>query len=144
MIEVKKIHKSFGQLEVLKGINLSVSKGEIVAIVGRSGAGKTTLLQIIGTLDSPDKGKIFFDGVDLTTLKEPDLAQFRNRNIGFVFQFHQLLPEFTALENVMIPALIGSIKRAEAEKRAKNILFMKDTPSPQCANFTKKRRQCQP
>jgi len=124
MIEVKDIHKSFGTLEVLKGIDLFVRKGEIVAIVGRSGAGKTTLLQIIGTLDSADKGKIFFDGIDLTTLAEPELAQFRNRNIGFVFQFHQLLPEFTALENVMIPALIGKVKNAEAEKKAKDILSM--------------------
>ena len=124
MIEVKDIHKSFGTLEVLKGINLFVRKGEIVAIVGRSGAGKTTLLQIIGTLDSADKGKIFFDGADLTTLAEPELAQFRNRNIGFVFQFHQLLPEFTAVENVMIPALIGKVKNAEAERKAKDMLSM--------------------
>ena len=124
MIEVKNIHKSFGRLEVLKGIDLFVRQGEIVAIVGRSGAGKTTLLQIIGTLDSPDKGKVFFDGIDLTAFKEPELAQFRNRNIGFVFQFHQLLPEFTALENVMIPALIRKVKNSEAEKRAKDILSM--------------------
>jgi len=124
MIEVKNIHKSFGQLEVLKGIDMSVEKGEIVAVVGRSGAGKTTLLQIIGTLDSPDQGSIFFNGTDVTSLKEAELARFRNRNIGFVFQFHQLLPEFTALENVMIPALIGKASNAEAERKAKELLSM--------------------
>ena len=124
MIEVKNIHKSFGQLEVLKGIDMSVEKGEIVAVVGRSGAGKTTLLQIIGTLDSPDQGSVFFNGTDVTSLKEAELARFRNRNIGFVFQFHQLLPEFTALENVMIPALIGKASNAEAERKAKDLLSM--------------------
>jgi len=124
MIEVKNIHKSFGQLEVLKGIDMSVERGEIVAVVGRSGAGKTTLLQIIGTLDSPDQGSIFFNGTDVTSLKEAELARFRNRNIGFVFQFHQLLPEFTALENVMIPALIGKTSNAEAERKAKDLLSM--------------------
>ena len=124
MIEVKNIHKSFGQLEVLKGIDMSVERGEIVAVVGRSGAGKTTLLQIIGTLDSPDKGAIFFNGTDITALKEAELARFRNQNIGFVFQFHQLLPEFTALENVMIPALIGKVKNTEAEQKAKELLSM--------------------
>ena len=124
MIEVKNIHKSFGQLEVLKGIDMSVKRGEIVAVVGRSGAGKTTLLQIIGTLDSPDQGSIFFNGADVTSLKEAELARFRNRNIGFVFQFHQLLPEFTALENVMIPALIGKTSNAEAERKAKDLLSM--------------------
>ena len=124
MIEVKNIHKSFGQLEVLKGIDMSVKKGEIVAVVGRSGAGKTTLLQIIGTLDSPDKGSVFFNGANVTELKEAELASFRNQNIGFVFQFHQLLPEFTALENVMIPALIGKVKNAEAERKAKELLTM--------------------
>ena len=124
MIEVKNIHKSFGQLEVLKGIDMSVEKGEIVAVVGRSGAGKTTLLQIIGTLDSPGQGSIFFNGTDVTSLNEAELARFRNRNIGFVFQFHQLLPEFTALENVMIPALIGKASNAEAERKAKDLLSM--------------------
>ena len=102
MIEVKNIHKSFGTLEVLKGVNLTVKKGEIVSIIGKSGAGKTTLLQIIGTLDKPDSGSIMIDGVDVFALKEKELADFRNRHIGFIFQFHQLLPEFTTLENVMI------------------------------------------
>ncbi|MDD6210091.1 MAG: ABC transporter ATP-binding protein [Bacteroidales bacterium] len=124
MIEVKGIHKSFGTLEVLKGIDMSVKEGEIVSIVGRSGAGKTTLLQIMGTLDRPDKGEIWFNGKNITTLKEQELALFRNRNIGFVFQFHQLLPEFTALENVMIPALIGREKSSVAEKKAKDLLSM--------------------
>ena len=126
MIETQGITKSFGSLQVLKGINLRVDKGEMVAIVGPSGAGKTTLLQIIGTLDTPDGGQLLINGTDTGRLSERELSAFRNRNIGFVFQFHQLLPEFTALENVMIPALIGGTKASDARKRAKEILgFMK-------------------
>jgi lipoprotein-releasing system ATP-binding protein len=122
MIEVKNIHKSFGTLEVLKGVNLTVEKGEIVSIIGKSGAGKTTLLQIIGTLDKPDSGSVVIDGVDVFTLKEKELADFRNRHVGFIFQFHQLLPEFTTLENVMMPAMIGRVGEKEAEKRAVKLL----------------------
>ena len=122
MIKTEGITKSFGSLQVLKGIDLTIGEGEIVAIVGPSGAGKTTLLQIIGTLDAPDSGKLYINGTEPVRLSEEKLAAFRNRNIGFVFQFHQLLPEFTALENVMIPALIAREKPAAAEKRAKEIL----------------------
>lgn len=122
MIQTKGITKSFGSLQVLKGIDLTIGEGEIVAIIGPSGAGKTTLLQIIGTLDAPDSGKLYINGTETVRLSEEKLAAFRNRNIGFVFQFHQLLPEFTALENVMIPALIAREKPAVAEKRAKEIL----------------------
>ena len=122
MIQTEGITKSFGSLQVLKGIDLTIGEGEIVAIVGPSGAGKTTLLQIIGTLDAPDSGKLYINGTETGRLSEEKLAAFRNRNIGFVFQFHQLLPEFTALENVMIPALIAREKPAVAEKRAKEIL----------------------
>ncbi len=122
MIEVKNIHKSFGTLEVLKGVNLTVKKGEIVSIIGKSGAGKTTLLQIIGTLDKPDSGSIMIDGVDVFALKEKELADFRNRHIGFIFQFHQLLPEFTTLENVMMPAMIACMEEKEAEQRAIKLL----------------------
>ena len=126
MIQTQGITKSFGNLQVLKGIDLTINKGEVVAIVGPSGAGKTTLLQIIGTLDTPDNGKLFFNETETGKLSEKELAAFRNKNIGFVFQFHQLLPEFTALENVMIPALIAREKASDAEKRAKEILdFMK-------------------
>jgi lipoprotein-releasing system ATP-binding protein len=124
MIKVEKIYKSFGNLQVLKGIDLEVNKGEIVSIVGPSGAGKTTLLMIMGTLERADSGKVYFNGDDLSRLEEKKLSDFRNKNIGFVFQFHQLLPEFTALENVMIPALIGNRKRSEAEKKAKELLHM--------------------
>ena len=118
MIEVKNIQKSFGDLHVLKGINLRVNKGEIVSIIGKSGAGKTTLLQIIGTLDQPDQGQVIINGIDVFALKDKELARFRNHHIGFIFQFHQLLPEFTALENVMIPAMIAGEKNAQprAEK----------------------------
>ena len=122
MIEVKNIHKSFGMLEVLKGVDLTVKKGEIVSIIGKSGAGKTTLLQIIGTLDKPDAGNVVIDGVDVFALKEKELADFRNRHIGFIFQFHQLLPEFNALENVMMPAMIARMPEKEAEKRAVQLL----------------------
>lgn len=122
MIEVKNIHKSFGTLEVLKGVDLTVEKGEIVSIIGKSGAGKTTLLQIIGTLDKPDSGSVVIDGVDVFTLKEKELADFRNRHIGFIFQFHQLLPEFTTLENVMMPAMIARMNEQEAEQRAMQLL----------------------
>ena len=124
MIKVEQIRKSFGSLEVLKGIDLTVGKGEIVSIVGPSGAGKTTLLMIMGTLEKSDSGRVLIDDIDLTKLSEKKLANFRNKNIGFVFQFHQLLPEFTALENVMIPALIGNAKRSDAEIRAKDLLNM--------------------
>ena len=122
MIEVKNIHKSFGALEVLKGVDLTVDKGEIVSIIGKSGAGKTTLLQIIGTLDKPDVGEVVIDGVDVFALNETALADFRNRHIGFIFQFHQLLPEFNALENVMMPALIARVPEKEAEKCAMQLL----------------------
>lgn len=122
MIEVKNIHKSFGTLEVLKGVDLTVEKGEIVSIIGKSGAGKTTLLQIIGTLDKPDTGHVLIDGVDVFALKEKELADFRNRHIGFIFQFHQLLPEFTTLENVMMPAMIARMPEKEAHQRALQLL----------------------
>ena len=122
MIKIEGITKSFGGLQILKGIDLEIRKGEIVSIVGPSGAGKTTLLQIIGTLDKPDSGKVLYDGVDVIGMNDTDISAFRNNNIGFVFQFHQLLPEFTALENVMIPAFIKGIKSREAEKRAKELL----------------------
>ena len=122
MIEVKNIYKSFGTLEVLKGVNLTVKKGEIVSIIGKSGAGKTTLLQIIGTLDKPDSGSVMIDGVDVFALKEKELADFRNRHIGFIFQFHQLLPEFTTLENVMMPGMIARMDEKEAEQRAIKLL----------------------
>ena len=122
MIEVKNIHKSFGTLEVLKGVDLTVKKGEIVSIIGKSGAGKTTLLQIIGTLDKPNSGSVVIDGVNVFALKEKELADFRNRHIGFIFQFHQLLPEFTTLENVMMPAMIARMDDKEAEQRAMKLL----------------------
>lgn len=122
MIKVSNIKKSFGDLKVLKGVDLSISKGEIVTIVGPSGAGKTTLLQIMGTLDRPDSGSIEYDGVLIDRLNERQLSRFRNEQIGFVFQFHQLLPEFTALENVCIPAYIGGKSRDEAEERAGKLL----------------------
>lgn len=122
MIDIKNITKSFGSLQVLKGIDLHVGAGEIVSIVGPSGAGKTTLLQIIGTLDKPDSGTITIDGVDVGKLPGKRLSDFRNQRLGFVFQFHQLLPEFTALENVMIPAFIAGKGKAEASQRAKELL----------------------
>ena len=122
MIEVKNIWKSFGDLEVLKGVNLKVKKGEIVAIVGKSGAGKTTLLQIIGTLNRPNKGQVLIDGTDVFGMNDRELAAFRNKHIGFIFQFHQLLPEFTALENVCIPAMIAREKESEYKVRAERLL----------------------
>lgn len=122
MIELKGITKSFGSLQVLKGIDLTIGKGEVVSIVGPSGAGKTTLLQIMGTLDKADTGTLLIDGTNVSQLKEKELSAFRNRHIGFVFQFHQLLPEFTALENVMIPALIAGTSPKEANKRAQEML----------------------
>lgn len=122
MIEVKNIYKSFGELDVLKGVNLNVKQGEIVAIIGKSGAGKTTLLQIIGTLDRPTKGQIIIGGTDVFALKDKELAAFRNKHIGFIFQFHQLLPEFTALENVCIPAMIAREKKNLYKPRAEKLL----------------------
>ena len=122
MIDIKNITKSFGSLQVLKGIDLHIDKGEIVSIVGPSGAGKTTLLQIIGTLDKPDSGSIVIDGIDVSNLSKAKLSDFRNRHLGFVFQFHQLLPEFTALENIMIPAFIAGTSQSEAKERAMELL----------------------
>ena len=128
MIQLQDITKSFGTLQVLRGINLQIEKGEVVDIVGPSGAGKTTLLQIMGTLDKPDTGKVLIQGKDVFRLSGSKLSKFRNEHIGFVFQFHQLLPEFTALENIMIPALIGGAGKGEARKRALELLeFMKLT-----------------
>ena len=124
MIEIQGITKSFGELQVLKGIDLIIYKGEVVSIVGPSGAGKTTLLQIMGTLDKADTGSVYINGAEVGKLKEKELSAFRNKQIGFVFQFHQLLPEFTALENVMIPALIAGTSSGEAMRRAKETLEM--------------------
>ncbi|MBQ1588171.1 MAG: ABC transporter ATP-binding protein [Prevotella sp.] len=122
MIDIKGIRKSFGSLEVLKGIDLHIQKGQIVSIVGPSGAGKTTLLQIIGTLDKPNSGSIIVNGIDISTLNAKKISDFRNQQIGFVFQFHQLLPEFTALENIMIPAYIAGKSNKEAKSRALELL----------------------
>jgi lipoprotein-releasing system ATP-binding protein len=122
MIDIKNITKSFGSLQVLKGIDLHINKGEVVSIVGPSGAGKTTLLQIIGTLDQPDSGTVCIDSVDTTSLSRKKLADFRNKHIGFVFQFHQLLPEFSAIENIMIPAYIAGTSNKEAHKKAAELL----------------------
>lgn len=122
MIEAKGIEKSFGNLKVLKGINFYAGKSEVVSIMGASGAGKSTLLQILGTLSTPDKGTLLIDGTDVTTLSRKEISTFRNRKIGFVFQFHHLLPEFTSLENVMIPALINGAGESDAKKRAAELL----------------------
>ena len=122
MIEIKGVTKSFGSLQVLKGIDLCIEKGEIVSIVGASGAGKTTLLQILGTLDKPDSGSVVVDGIETSTLSTNKLSEFRNTHLGFVFQFHQLLPEFTAIENIMIPAYIAGMKPKEARSRAEELL----------------------
>ena len=122
MIRIENLTKKFGELEVLKGVSLTVNKGEVISVVGPSGAGKTTLLQLIGTLDKPTGGKILFNGEDTGKMSSNKLATFRNRHIGFVFQFHQLLPEFTALENIIMPALIAGRKRKEAEADAMELL----------------------
>lgn len=122
MIDIKNIEKSFGPLKVLKGIDLHIDKGEIVSIVGPSGAGKTTLLQIMGTLDRPDKGSITINGTDVSDLSSKRLSDFRNKELGFVFQFHQLMPEFTAIENVMIPAFIAGTSTRKAKERAVELL----------------------
>ncbi|MBO7271508.1 MAG: ABC transporter ATP-binding protein [Bacteroidaceae bacterium] len=122
MIRIENLKKQFGDLQVLKGVSLEVERGEVISIVGPSGAGKTTLLQLIGTLDKPTAGKIFFDGEEVSQMNSKRLATFRNKHIGFVFQFHQLLPEFTALENIVIPALIAGRDRKEAEKEAFELL----------------------
>ena len=124
MIKASEIYKRFATVEALKGVSLEVAKGEVVAIVGASGAGKSTLLQILGTLMAADSGRVVIDGVECSTLSEGELAAFRNQHIGFVFQFHHLLPEFTALENVMMPALIGGANRKEAQQRALELLEM--------------------
>ena len=122
MLKAENIHRSFDSLQVLKGVDVEIAKGEVVAIAGKSGAGKTTLLQRLGTLDTPDKGCVVINNTEVSALKGDALASFRNRHIGFVFQFHQLLPEFSALENVMLPALIGKTPHREAEARAKELL----------------------
>ena len=122
MIEIEGINKYYGKLHVLRDVSLSIDKGEIVSIVGKSGAGKTTLLQIMGTLDSPDSGVVKYDGVEVLKMRSRELSHFRNRNIGFVFQFHQLLPEFTTVENVAIPAMIGGTRQKEAMSRAMELL----------------------
>ena len=124
MIKAENIHKSFGTLEVLKGVALEVKRGEVVSIVGQSGAGKTTLLQILGTLSSMDSGSLRIDGAEVSAMNDNQLSDFRNRHIGFVFQFHHLLPEFSALENVMLPALIAGRSKREAEQEAANLLKM--------------------
>ena len=124
MIKAENIHKSYGTLEVLKGVSLEVKRGEVVSIVGQSGAGKTTLLQILGTLSAMDSGSLRIDGAEVSAMNDNQLSDFRNRNIGFVFQFHHLLPEFSALENVMLPALIAGRSKREAEQEAANLLKM--------------------
>ena len=144
MIEIRNITKSYDSLQVLKGINLDIVPGEIVSIVGPSGAGKTTLLQIIGSLDRPNSGTVKYDNTDIFTLKDAQLARFRNQNIGFVFQFHQLLPEFTLLENVAMPALIGGVKRYDAYDRAReliNYLGLKDRENHRPAELSGGERQ---
>lgn len=122
ILEAQNIRKSYGELEVLKGVNLTIGKGEIVSIVGASGAGKTTLLQILGTLESPDSGQLIIKGINTTSLSDKNLSRFRNENIGFVFQFHQLLPEFTAIENICLPAYIKGTSKKVAEKKAIGLL----------------------
>ncbi len=122
MIKAKNIHKSFGQLHVLKGVDIEIEKGEVVSIVGKSGAGKSTLLHILGTLDKPDSGELYFDNQDILNLNRKKLASFRNQSIGFIFQFHHLLPEFTAVENVCIPAFINKVSESNARKKALELL----------------------
>ena len=134
MIDIKDVRKSFGNLNVLKGITLHIDKGEVVSIVGPSGAGKTTLLQIIGTLDKADSGEICIDGKEISRMSKKQLSDFRNTHIGFVFQFHQLLPEFTALENIMIPAYIAGKSRSEAKKRAMELLDFQGISKPPCSH----------
>tara|TARA_R110002072_G_scaffold10821_2_gene50001 strand:- start:2314 stop:2964 length:651 start_codon:yes stop_codon:yes gene_type:complete len=124
MLITKGITKSYGELQILKGIDLEIKSGEVVSIVGSSGAGKTTLLQILGTLDNPDKGEVFIDGVNPFTLSKKQLSSFRNQSIGFIFQFHQLLPEFTAEENIILPALIKGVSQTDAKKDAQKLLTM--------------------
>lgn len=144
MIEIRNINKSYDSLQVLKGISLDIVPGEVVSIVGPSGAGKTTLLQIIGSLDRPDSGQVKYDNTDIFSLKDAQLAHFRNENIGFVFQFHQLLPEFTLLENVAMPALIGGIKRSDAYTHAKELiayLGLKDRENHRPAELSGGERQ---
>jgi len=144
MIEIRNINKSYDSLQVLKGISLDIVPGEIVSIVGPSGAGKTTLLQIIGSLDRPNSGQVKYDNTDIFSLKDAQLARFRNENIGFVFQFHQLLPEFTLLENVAMPALIGGVKRSDTYKRAKELiayLGLKDRENHRPAELSGGERQ---
>lgn len=144
MIEIRNINKSYDSLQVLKGISLDIVPGEIVSIVGPSGAGKTTLLQIIGSLDRPNSGQVKYDNTDIFSLKDAQLARFRNENIGFVFQFHQLLPEFTLLENVAMPALIGGVKRSDAYKRTKELiayLGLKDRENHRPAELSGGERQ---
>ena len=144
MIEIRNITKSYDSLQVLKGINLDIVPGEIVSIVGPSGAGKTILLQIIGSLDRPNSGTVKYDNTDIFSLKDAQLARFRNQNIGFVFQFHQLLPEFTLLENVAMPALIGGVKRSDAYDRAReliNYLGLKDRENHRPAELSGGERQ---
>ena len=144
MIKIRGIKKSFGSLEVLKGIDLDIERGKVISIVGSSGAGKTTLLQIMGTLDEADSGSVIIDGVDVMKLNDAQRSAFRNKHMGFVFQFHQLLPEFTALENVMMPALIGGVPKRTARQRAEELLgFMglKDRSSHKLAPATFGRRE---
>ncbi|AMR33310.1 lipoprotein ABC transporter ATP-binding protein [Mucilaginibacter sp. PAMC 26640] len=124
MLKAQSIHKSYGQLHILKGVDLEVNRGEIVTIVGASGAGKSSLLNILGTLDNPDSGQLFIDNIEVSSLDNKNLSDFRNRKIGFIFQFHHLLVEFNAIENVCMPAFIAGVPRAEAEKRAKELLEM--------------------
>ncbi|HLQ99927.1 MAG TPA: ABC transporter ATP-binding protein [Sphingobacterium sp.] len=124
MLKAGNIYKSYGNLEILKGVDLQVKEGEIVSIIGSSGAGKSTLLHILGTLDKPDKGRVWIDGTNVSTLKQKKLSEFRNKNIGFVFQFHHLLPEFTALENICMPAFIKGLSKKQAEAKAKELMEM--------------------
>ena len=126
MITAENIHKKFGSIDVLKGIDLQIERSEIISLVGASGAGKTTFLQILGTIESPTEGKVYNDGIDLFKLSDKKLADFRNKNIGFIFQFHQLLPEFTAIENVMLPALIGGVNRTDAHRKGMELLGFLD------------------
>lgn len=129
MVKAQGIYKTFGDVQVLRGVDCEVRDGEFVTIVGASGAGKTTLLQILGTLERPDRGQVWIDGMDVTSLQGKKLAQFRNKSLGFVFQFHHLLPEFTALENVCMPAFLAGIDRGDAEKRGRELLAVMDLES---------------